>query len=98
MPPRRITDPVRLAAQAHGLKRYLGPKCNICNQYLRFVYNNACVKCKFAADMARYYRKTDESSEPIRRYFADGDLEGAKISEHANRQFLSALAREKAHQ
>ena len=79
--------PERLDAQLHGLKRYLGYICETCGESLRFVRNNACVTCKTLADYQSYTKS---------RYIRLDEVGTARISDEANRLFLSALAREKA--
>jgi len=88
-PPGEDDEP-RAEAQAQGLKQYAGHECQICGSRRRFVGNNACVTCKMARDRVRYFQTTN----PGRRYLEeDGDC---RISDKVNRDFLSALAKEKA--
>jgi len=87
--PEEDMDP-RTEARDSGSKRYHGHTCKECGGTWRFVHDNSCVDCKKLAARERYYRIT----EAQRRYAeAGGD---ARINPVTNRQFLSALAREKA--
>jgi len=80
----------RAEAKAKGEIRYHGHLCKMCGETLRFVSTNACVSCKATADRLRYCRINGED----RKYLEGGG--NATISEQDNRDFLSALAKEKA--